>query len=178
MQMWVVQQILPPGMKDGEEADLRTEMLRVRCNGFQRFRRGAEENTVDHFLVLESDRGHFFRHGENDMKVRDVEKFGLAVFNPLSTSKGLTFWTMAITTRVERVPLMTTLIAALQVTAEGCGTAHLDRGHDAPLSRGHRRAMLFAIRFAIAAEHVRHFQLRPIHEPALRKAEAGRIEFP
>ena len=60
---------------------------------------------------------------------------------------------------------MAALIAALQVAAESGGPAHLDGSHDAPLRRGHRRAMLFAIGFAVAAEHVRHFQLRTIHEP-------------
>jgi hypothetical protein len=67
--------------------------------------------------------------------------------------------------RVEGVSLMTALVAALHMATESGRPAHFDGGHDAPLPCGHRRAMLFAVGFAIAAEHVRHFQLRTIHAP-------------
>ena len=61
------------------------------------------------------------------------------------------------------------LIALLEVAAESRRAAHLDRGHDAPLRRGHRRAMLLSIGFAVAAEDIRHFQLRAIHGPGAQK---------
>ena len=50
----------------------------------QGFGRGAEENAVDHVLVLIGDRGNLFRHGEDDVEVLAVEKFGLAVFDPFA----------------------------------------------------------------------------------------------
>src|SRR5258706_2222581 len=59
-------------------------------------------------------------------------------------------------------PLVFATAAAPEMPAESCGSTHLDRGHDAPLGRRHRRAMLFTIGFAVAAEDVRHFQLRAI----------------
>ena len=50
---------------------------------------------------------------------------------------------------------------------------HLERcdecGHDAPLRGGHRRVVLLPIGFAVAAEPVRHFQLRAIHGPGAQK---------
>jgi hypothetical protein len=58
---------------------------------------------------------------------------------------------------------VTTAVAALEMTAESGGAAHLDRGHDAQLSRGERRAMLFTIGFTVTAKDVRYFQLRAIH---------------
>jgi len=58
---------------------------------------------------------------------------------------------------------MTALIALLDVTAERGGPAEFDRGHDAPLRRAQRRAMLRTIGVAVAAEHVRHFRPRPGH---------------
>jgi hypothetical protein len=64
---------------------------------------------------------------------------------------------------------MATLIATLEVTTERGCAAHLDGGHDAPLCRGHRRAMLLTIGCAVAAEHIRYFQLRAIHELATQK---------
>src|SRR5258707_7641784 len=78
---------------------------------------------------------------------------------------------------VETGPLVIATGAALEMTAESCGSTHLDRGHDAPLGRRHRRAMLFTIGFAVAAEDVRHFQLRAIQGArrveALRRRKAG-----
>ena len=59
---------------------------------------------------------------------------------------------------------MTALIALLDVTAERGGPAEFDRGHDAPLRRAQRRAMLRTIGVAVAAEHVRHFQPLASHE--------------
>ena len=152
-------------MQDGKEADLRAEVFRVRGNGFQSFGCSPEENAIDSPLVLESDRGNLLRHGENDMKVVHRKKFGLPVLKPLESGEGLTFWAMSIPARVESVPLMPAIVAALHMTAESGCSAHFDSAHNAPLLRGHRRAMLFAVRFAIATEHVRHFQLRTIHGP-------------
>jgi len=64
---------------------------------------------------------------------------------------------------------MATLVAAFEVAAQRRRAAHLDCCHDAPLRRGHRRAMLLSIGFPVAAEHIRHFQLRAIHEPVAQK---------
>ena len=49
------------------------------------------------------------------------------------------------------------------MAAESGGAAHLDRGHDAPLRGRERSTMLLTIGFAVAAEDVRHFELRAIH---------------
>jgi len=57
---------------------------------------------------------------------------------------------------------VTAAVATLEMTAESGGAAHLDRGHDAPLSRGERRSMLLTIGFTVAAEDIRHFQFRAV----------------
>ena len=74
---------LSPAVKDGEETDLRSEMLRVGRDGFQRFGRGLEEDTVDYVLVLVGDCGDLRRHGKDDVKIGRLQKFGLAVLDPL-----------------------------------------------------------------------------------------------
>jgi hypothetical protein len=61
---------------------------------------------------------------------------------------------------------VTTLIAAFTMTAENCRAAHFDGSHHTPLFSGHRCAMVASIGFAVAAEHVRHFQPGAVHEPA------------
>ena len=65
-------------------------------------------------------------------------------------------------TGVIRVPLVTTGVALFEMPAEYGGTARFDRGHDAPLS-GRQRGDVLTIAVAVAAEHVRHLQLRAAH---------------
>jgi hypothetical protein len=72
---------------------------------------------------------------------------------------------MPIAARSVANALMTALIALFDLPPESRCPTHFDGGHDAPLRRGHRRAMLVSIGFAVAAEDVRHFQLRAIHSP-------------
>ena len=52
MQMRMVQQILPPGVENGEEADFGAQMFGVAREGEQGFRSSAKENIVNRLLVL------------------------------------------------------------------------------------------------------------------------------
>jgi hypothetical protein len=83
-------------MQDDEEADFGAEMLGIGGNGAQGFGNSAEENAVDHFLVLVSDGGNLFRQSEDDVEVMGIEKLGLTILDPLSTSQGLAFCAVAI----------------------------------------------------------------------------------
>ena len=80
---------------------------------------------------------------------------------------------MPIPAGVEAVAFVVALIAAFEMPAEDGRAAHFDGRHDAPLFAGHRGAMLVAIDFAIAAEHIRHFQGGALHGPAAQKTCAG-----
>ena len=53
---------------------------------------------------------------------------------------------------------MTAIVAALQVATESGSPAHFDGSHDAALCCRERRAVLFTVAVAVAAEHVRHFR--------------------
>ena len=79
----------------------------------------------------------------------------------------MAFWAVAIRTGVESVALMPAMVTLLQMAAENSSPADLDRGHGAALRRGERSAMLMTIGFAVAAKHIRHFELRAIHVPEL-----------
>jgi fructose-1,6-bisphosphatase/inositol monophosphatase family enzyme len=103
------------------------------------------------------------------VKIGNLEQLGLPVFDPLRPGQTLAFWAVSIAAAIERVPFIGALVAAFEVAAENGRAAHLNGGHDAPLSHGHRRAMLLSISFSVAAEHVRHFQLRAIHGPSTQK---------
>ena len=156
-------------MQHGEETDLGTQMLGVAGDGFQGFCCGLEKDAIDYLLILVGDRGDLCRHGKDNMKIGDRQKFGLPVLDPLCPRQTLAFWAVSIAAAIVRVAFMAALIAALEVAAESGRAAHLDGGHDAPLPARHRRAMLLSISFSVAAEHVRHFQLRTIHGPGAQK---------
>ena len=107
------------------------------------------------------------------MKVGHREKFGLTVLDPAGPGQGLTLWAVAIPAAVEGVPLVAAIIAAFKMAAQSGGPAQFDGRHDAPLPGGQRRAMSCAVCCAVAAEHIRHFQLRTIHGPRVQKCRDG-----
>src|SRR5258705_11711777 len=166
MEMRMEKQVLSPTVKYGEKADLGAQMLGIGSDGGQGFGRGAEENAVDEIFVLVSDGSNLFGNREDDMKIVRRENFGCSFFDPFRTSEGLTFRAMPVAAAIVTGPLVITAVAALEKTAEGCSATHLDRGHDAPLCREDRPAVLFKIGFAVAVENVRRFQLRAINSPA------------
>jgi hypothetical protein len=93
-----------------------------------------EENTVDDFLILISDRGDLFRYGEDHMIVGDLQKLGLPVLDPLRAGQTLAFGAVSIATAIEGVAFMAALITTFQMTTKNGSAAHLDGGHGAPLS--------------------------------------------
>jgi hypothetical protein len=104
-------QVLSPRMEHGEEADLCSQVLRVRGDGRQGFGRGAEQDVVDHSLVLVRNGGDLFRDGEHDVKIRNVEKLRIPVLDPSRAGKRLAFWAVAIAAAVVAVPLVAARIA-------------------------------------------------------------------
>ena len=164
MQVRMMQQILAPGVKDGEESDSGAQVLGIGGDGEQGLRSGAEQNAVHDPFVLERDGGNLFRHGEDRMKVRTVEKLGFAVFDPLSPGQRLAFGTMAVRARVIAGMFAAALAALFQMSAQCRGPAQCDRVHDAAVLEWD--GMRVQIRLAMTAEHVRHFQPRRIHARA------------
>jgi hypothetical protein len=69
VQMRVMEQILPPGMKNGEEADAGAQMRRVAGNGEQRFGGRMEQDVVNRLLVVEGDLGDLLGDRENDVEI-------------------------------------------------------------------------------------------------------------
>ena len=163
MQMGMVKQILTPGVKNGTETDGGAEMLGVGRNGLQRLGGGPEENALDGPFVLQGDVGDLLRDRNDNVKILGLKKLGLSVFDPLRACQGLAFWTVTIRTRVEPDPLVATAVTHFEMTAQSGGAAHFKRGHDAPLCSRYPCAELLTISFAVAAENIRHFQLRTIH---------------
>src|SRR5271166_54476 len=77
---------------------------------------------------------------------------------------------MAIATGVISVALVAAVVTLLEMTTQKSSAADLDRGHGTALRYRKRSAMLLTIGFAIAAKHIRHFELRAIHVPELARS--------
>ncbi len=70
MDMGMKLELLIPGVQYAEETDLGAKMLRIEGHFEQSFGTGVEQEIVDYFLVLQSERRQFTRQSENDMHVR------------------------------------------------------------------------------------------------------------
>jgi hypothetical protein len=154
--MGMVKEVLAPGVKDGEEADARTQMLRIGGDGEQGLRGRAEENTVNGLLVFQSDDGNLFRDGEDNMKVSAVEQFALAVFNPLGSRQGLALGTVTIRAGVVVNAFVAASVTAFGMTSQRGSAALRDGGNDTALRQGHGAIPL--IGGPELAEHVGQFQ--------------------
>ena len=65
-------------MEHAEEADFGAQVAGITRHFEQRFSAGLEQQTVDHFLVLQGQRGEPPRKGEDHMDVGSRQKFAAA----------------------------------------------------------------------------------------------------
>jgi hypothetical protein len=70
-------------VEDGEEAELRTEELRVGRRLEERLRGGTEEDRVDDLLVAQGELGDLGRQGEDDVEVGNGEELVGPLLQPL-----------------------------------------------------------------------------------------------
>ncbi|MGY4601494.1 hypothetical protein ACVWXL_009240 [Bradyrhizobium sp. GM22.5] len=132
-------------------------MLGIGCDGGERLGRGAEQNGIDHRLVLESNLSGRRRQRENDVEVRHGKEFGLSLGKPLCARRSLALRAMPIATGVVGDAGGTAVVALLDVATEHSRPACRDRAHDAPLDAAQTPGTGLPKRFAVAAEDIRHF---------------------
>ena len=154
--MRMMDERLSPGVEDGEEADLGAEVAGVGGYGAERLGDGAEEETVDHGLVLGGDLGDRRRHGEDDVEVFRGKQVRPAPVEPRGAGQRLTGRTVAVATRVVPDAPMTAVVTLLDVAAKGGGAALLDGRHHAALRRRESGPDLGPEGIAVAAEDLRH----------------------
>lgn len=100
MQVRMQRQILAPGMKNAEEADLCAEMFRIGGDLQHRFRAGPEQQVVNQFGVPVTQRIQFMRQREDHMEVRHAEQFFLSRGEPALTRLRLALRTVPVTAGV------------------------------------------------------------------------------
>src|SRR5713101_2036815 len=96
MQVRMMHQGGSPRMEDGEEADLRAEMVGVGGDGPERLRHRLKEDPVHDPFVLTGDGGDLVRDGEHDVEIVDGQAFGFAALDPRRAGQGLTRRTMSM----------------------------------------------------------------------------------
>jgi hypothetical protein len=94
------------------------------------------------------------------MEIGDGQQFGAAIGEPLKARQTLALRAVSIATRIVGDASLAAVLASLDVSAERRRTASLDRGHDLALIEREPVALRDAKTVAVAAEDVRHLQLR------------------
>ena len=87
MDMRMVEQILPPGVEDGEKSDFRTQVLGIGGDDAHRLGCGTEKDAVDDLFVVKSDGGYLIGQRKDNMKIGGIEQLGLAILDPLGASQ-------------------------------------------------------------------------------------------
>ena len=115
--------VLSPGMEHGQKTDAGAEVFWVGANLEQGFGCGLEQEAVNHLLVLECQGGKRLGQGEYHMEVFNRQEVGGALFEPCRPVGAPTLWAMPIAAGAIGNRSMTTLIALIDVAAEGSGAA-------------------------------------------------------
>ena len=108
-----------PAVEHGGEADAGAEVPGIGGDGEQRLGRRAEQQIVDHRLVLIGDRGDLGRQGEDHVEVADRQQIGLAGGEPVLRRRALALGAMAVAAGVVGDPAVAAILAALDMAAEG-----------------------------------------------------------
>jgi len=122
--------------------------------------RGGEQQPIDLGLVLIGDGAERRRQREDHMVIGDRQQLGFPCGQPTFCRRPLTLGAVPVTTGIVGHACMTTIITALDVAAESRGAANLDCRHHPALCEAKVAGVRSAPRLAVAAEDVRHLQLR------------------
>ena len=150
----VVGQRRAPAVQHGGDADARAEMARVGSDGQHGLRGRTEQQVVDNSLVLGGDGGDLGREAEHDVEVADRQEIGLAGGQPVASGGGLALGTMPVATAVVGDPTVATVLAALDVAAQGGGATALDRRHDLELLQAQMAGMGGPVSGSVSAQDV------------------------
>ena len=93
-------QVLPPGVEHGQEADLSAEQSGIGRGFEQGFRRGAEQQVVDRFGILQRQFPDLRRQSEHNVEIGKWQKLRLTLFQPAGARGGTAFWAVPVATGV------------------------------------------------------------------------------
>ena len=101
-----------PGVEHGGDADAGAEVPGIGGDREQRLGRGAEQQVVDHRLVLIGDVGDLGRQREDDVEVADRQQIGLARGEPVPCRRALALGAMPVAAGVVGDAAVAAVLAA------------------------------------------------------------------
>ena len=143
-----------PGVEHGGDADAGAEVLRVSRDRHHRLRRRAEQQIVDDRLVLHGDVCDLGGQREDDMEVADRQQVGFALGQPGARSGALALGTVPVAAAIVGNALMPAVLAGIDVTAECCRAAVLNRRHDLELGQAQVTGLGGTIAGAFSSEDI------------------------
>ena len=150
----MVGQCRSPCVQHGGDADPRAKVLGIGGDDQHRVRGCAEQQVIDHRLVLEGDVCDLVRQGEHDVEVANRQQVGLARGQPGARGGALALGAVSVATRVVGDPPVPAVFAGLDVTAQRGGAAVLDGRHDLELAEAEMPGMGRAIGRPAAPEDI------------------------
>jgi len=155
MQMGMKREVLAPGVQDGQEADSGAKVFGIGGYFQQRLRHGFEQDCVYRAAVRQGEGVECRRQGEDDVEILHRQQFGGSVLHPARRCAGLALWTVPIAAGVVGNALVLTVIAGLDMPAQGSGAAGCKASQHANLISGR-----LVQQVSVSSDHVGQLQRR------------------
>src|SRR5260370_218687 len=162
--MWVRQHSLIPGMEHSEEPEVRTEPALVAGDSKECFRNAAEQQVVDQLRVLLDQRRKCAGQREDNVAVRNGQKFFCRLYQPPFTGSGLTLWAMPVAARMKLDALVRAVVALCKESAERGGSTGADVPEHFALLSGQSMSPLGKELLLVLTKDIGHFQPMTRHE--------------
>jgi len=135
--MRMVLQQLPPGVKYPDKSAPRADMLRIGEKVLQGLRADAEKQIVAPRFIVAEDRVQLLRNGEDHMEVMDRQQLGHLLFDPGACPVALANRTVPVAAGMIALLFMAALavVTAVLFPAHGGCATKQDRVHRFPLFR-------------------------------------------
>jgi hypothetical protein len=127
--VWMMQQVLAPGMKNAEKANLGSQVFRIGSNLQERCGAGSKQKGVKQRLIMKRQRRECMGNCEYNVHVRNRQEFLLTGRQPLSARIVQTLRAMPVAAAIVRDgDYMTTLRTAVPMPSERCCPTTLNGG--------------------------------------------------
>jgi hypothetical protein len=154
---------LAPGVKNGQEADLRTEVLGIGCNLEKGRSAGLEQQGEQDSFVLPHHGNERVWDGEDEMEVANRQQFILTLRHPLIASVGLALGAVPVAARVIRDGLVSAVRTLIAMTTERCRATASNGVEDLALRPGQGCSIVFSKSVACIVNHIGHLERWSTH---------------
>src|SRR5215469_2142340 len=124
--VWMQEQVLSPGVQDGDHTDLGSQVFRIGCDFEQSSCASSEQQMVEQARVLQSQDIQLVRYGEDHVEIAGVEEFAFPCRQPAFARLCLTLGAVPIATRVVGDGLITAARASIAMPTQGSCAATLN----------------------------------------------------